>query len=105
MTNMDTQELQNRIQALEDIVFSLSGAEFNRIVANDKLISREKGILIKSSGNPTGFEIRTGKSFTDATIKTEVGTLPDGSLYITSQVGQWPLWVKYGGTWIQVTLP
>ena len=99
--------LKLQVQKLTEIIqgnFNGLNVFTSKVVVKD-LLTAENGIYINSKNNPTGIQIRTGAAFTNATIAAEVGTLPDGSMYITSQTLQWPLFIKYNGTWTQVTLP
>lgn len=98
------QDLEKRIKALEDVIMSANEASFNKVVVKDKIFSKGKGIKLTSQFNAIGCEIRTGNAGTAAAIINEVGTIPNGSIYLSSATFQ-PFWVKYNGTWTLVNLP
>ena len=98
------QDLEKRIKVLEDVILSANETSFNRAIVRDKIYSKGKGIKLTSQFNTIGCEIRTGNAGTSAAIINEVGTIPNGSIYLSSAAGQ-PFWVKYNGTWTLVNLP
>lgn len=74
------------------------------IISKDRIVAEGNGIKITSRLNPTGVEIRTGAGNTDASIKAEVGTLPSGSLYFSSDPLA-PVFFNLNGTWLLLNLP
>ena len=103
------EEMETKINKLYDVYFSNDFPDrhvFNKkLVVDDYIVA--KGIILKGKVTPngSGIEIRTGFGYTNATIVAEIGAVPDGSLYLSLFTLQWPLFVKYNGAWIQVTLP
>lgn len=102
------QELERRIAQLEQMFSQgdfLSDKQFDQRVIFKNGITVDNGrILIRSNSNPDGIYLVTGSAINNASIVAEQGTLPNGSLYMSSAVSQ-PFFVKYNGTWTLVNLP
>lgn len=102
------QDLENRIKQLESIINRgnlLSAKQFDQnVVFKDGIIVENGRILLRSKNNPTGTYLVTGNASDNASIVTEQGALPNGSVYMSAQALQ-PFFVKYNGTWILVNLP
>ena len=101
------EELTRRIENLENLMNNTfyDARPFNeKIISRDQIIAERHGIRLTSTSNPVGCYILTGSSINDAQIKAEYGTMPNGSLYLSSSVTQ-PFFVNIGGTWTLVNLP
>lgn len=100
--------MEERIAELERIVNEgryTSRRDFlYTIVSKIKLVLEKGGLQMTSESNPTGIEIRTGSATTNASITAEVGTLPKGSIYLSSN-GVGELWIMQTTTWSKVTIP
>lgn len=100
------QDLENRIRQLESKGNLQSERQFDeRVIFKNGIVVENGYILFRSGSNKEGIRIAVGNAYTNAGIIAEQGVLPNGSLYLTNFTLQWPLFVKYNGTWIQVTLP
>lgn len=110
MTQEEKQQFEMmrlEIESLKSIIhgqFGDSSVFDKKIVSRDKILSERNGIKLTSASNPTGVEIRTGSAINDAGIKAEVGTLPNGSLYLSSSATQ-PFFVMVGTTWTLMNIP
>ena len=109
MTPQERQEfeqMKRQIQSLQEIIQgNLNGANIftSKIIAKD-LLTAENSFLLTSKNNPQGCGIYTGSAINNAGIVAEIGTVPNGSLYLSSAASQ-PFFVKYNGTWTLVNLP
>jgi len=105
MTPSTNNNVEDRLTAIERILFrDVNSAQFNRqIISKNKIISEKNGIKIKSDSNALGFEIRTGSATTHASIAAAVGTLPPGSIYVSSNGGG-EIWVMITSTWTKLTI-
>lgn len=100
------QDLENRIRQLESKGNLQSERQFDeRVIFKNGIVVENGYILFRSSSNKEGIRIATGNASTNSAIATEQGNLPNGSLYLSNVTLQWPLFLKYNGTWVQVTLP
>lgn len=103
------QELERRIAQLEEISsrgdFQSEKQFDSRVVFKNGIVVENGYILFRSSSNKEGVRLGVGNSYTDAGIKAEQGVMPNGSLYLSNVTLQWPLFIKFNGNWIQVTLP
>lgn len=102
------QDLENKIKQLESIInrgnFQSEKQFDERVVFKNGIIVENGRILLRSKNNPDGIYLVTGSSTNNASIVTEQGTLPNGSLYMSNQALQ-PFFVKFNGTWTLVNLP
>lgn len=100
------QDLENRIRQLESKGNLQSEKQFDeRVIFKNGIVVENGYILFRSGPNREGIRMAVGAAATNANIIAEQGVLPDGSIYLTNHTLQWPLFIKYNGTWIQVTLP
>lgn len=100
------QDLENRIRQLESKGNLQSEKQFDeRVIFKNGIVIENGYILVRSGSNKEGIRIAIGNAYTNAGIIAEQGTMPNGSLYLTNFTLQWPLFVKYNGTWTQYTLP
>lgn len=102
-------DLEARVRKLEEIIDRgnyQSEKQFDqRVIFKNGIVVENGYILFRSGANKEGIRMAVGNAYTNAGIIAEQGVLPDGSLYLTNFTLQWPLFIKYNGTWIQVTLP
>lgn len=99
--------LKQQVQRLTEIIqgnFNGLNVFTSKVISKDTLTAERNGIILTSTNNPQGCQIRTGNAADNASIVAEVGDLPNGSLYLSSATFQ-PFFVKYNGTWILVNLP
>lgn len=75
-----------------------------KITSQDQIIADGNGIKMRSNSNPLGVQIRCGDAINDAGIKAEVGTLPNGSVYLSSSSTQ-PFFIMVGTTWTLLNIP
>lgn len=107
MTPQEKQEFEQMKRSLQEIMqgnFNGLNIFTSKIISKDTLIAEKNGITFTSTNNPQGCQIRTGSAVDNASIVAEIGTVPNGSLYLSSATSQ-PFFVKYNGTWTLVNLP
>jgi len=92
----EIEQLRKEIQELRDYIYQ---GELTDRTIFDKPINPSKGIILSGGAVITG-----GNATTNASIKLEVGTLPKGSIYISSN-GVGEIWVMQTSTWVLVTIP
>jgi hypothetical protein len=101
-------QLENEVRTLKEMMQRGDlgdSREFSqKIISKDKIFADGQGIKLRSRDNPIGVEIRTGDAINDAGIKAEVGTLPNGSLYLSSSPTQ-PFFIMVGTTWTLLNIP
>lgn len=102
------QDLENKIKQLESIInrgnFQSEKQFDERVIFKNGIIVENGRVLLRSKNNPEGIYLVTGTATNNASIVTEQGTLPNGSLYMSNQAFQ-PFFVKFNGTWTLVNLP
>lgn len=102
------EDLENRVSELSELFndgrFPDRKISKEKIVSQDQMIAEGNGIKITSYDNPVGVQIRTGSAINDAGIKAEVGTLPNGSIYLSTSSTQ-PMFVMVGTTWTLLNIP
>ena len=104
-TTQSNSNYEDRLTAIERILFrDVNSAQFDRqVISKNKIISEKNGIKVKSDTNALGFEIRTGSATTNSGITAAVGTLPKGSIYVSSN-GTGEIWVMQTSTWTKLTI-
>lgn len=110
MTPQERQEfetLKRQVQSLQEIIqgnFNGLNVFTSKVLSKDTFIAEKNGITLTSTTNPVGCQIRTGSAADNAGIVAEVGTLPNGSIYLSSATLQ-PFFIKYNGTWTLLNIP
>lgn len=110
MSPQDRQEFENlklQVQRLTEIIqgnFNGLNVFTSKVVSKDTFTAEKNGIIVTSTNNPQGCQIRTGSAADNAGIVAEVGTLPNGSIYLSSATLQ-PFFIKYNGTWTLLNIP
>jgi hypothetical protein len=98
MTPEEKTRLDNIETKLDNLIDYFYVGDFPDRKVYDKLLQVKK-IRLPNSAIITG-----GASTTNATITAEVGTLPAGSIYISSN-GTGEIWVMLTTTWTKLSIP
>ena len=111
MTPQEKQEFERLKKELSGLKESFYRGDFpgrkeytKQIVSMNKILANENGIKFSSATYGNGPEIRCGNQIDDTGIKAQVGTLPNGSLYLSSASAQ-PFFIMVGTTWTLLNIP